>query len=51
MAIHHVVCQKSDLHGNSDFQNPQKLDPLQIAAEKILGQKMLAFQRCFGTRN
>jgi hypothetical protein len=23
MAIHPVVCQKSDFHGNSDFQNSQ----------------------------
>jgi hypothetical protein len=30
MAILQVVCQKSDFHGNSDFQNSQKLDPLQI---------------------
>jgi hypothetical protein len=29
LAIHQVVCQKSDFHGNSDFQNSQKLDPLQ----------------------
>jgi hypothetical protein len=27
MAIHRVVCQKSDSHGNSVFQNSQKLDP------------------------
>jgi hypothetical protein len=30
LAIRGVVCQKSDFHGNSDFQNYQKLDPLQI---------------------
>jgi hypothetical protein len=35
MAIHLLVCQKSDLHGNSVFPNFQKLDPLQIAANKI----------------
>jgi hypothetical protein len=27
MAIHPFVCQKSDFHGNNDFQNTQKLDP------------------------
>jgi hypothetical protein len=26
-AIHGVVCQKSNFHGNSDIQNSQKLDP------------------------
>jgi hypothetical protein len=30
MAIHRVVGEKSDSHGNSDFQNSQRLDPLQI---------------------
>jgi hypothetical protein len=35
MTIHRVVCQKSDFHGNSDFQNSQKLDPLQISAKKF----------------
>jgi hypothetical protein len=35
MTIHPVVCQKSDFHGNSDFQNCQKLDPLQIPATKF----------------
>jgi hypothetical protein len=34
-AIHPVVCQKSDFHGNSDFQNSQMLDPLQIQAAKF----------------
>jgi hypothetical protein len=33
LAIHSVVCQKSDFHGNSDIQNSQKLDPLEIRAE------------------
>jgi hypothetical protein len=28
MAIHRVVFQKSDFHGNSDIQNSQKLDPI-----------------------
>jgi hypothetical protein len=51
MAIHQVVCQKSDFHGNCDFQNSQKLDPLQITAKKISGQNMLAFPRYFGARN
>jgi hypothetical protein len=31
-AIHGVVCQKSDFHGNSDIQNSQQLDPLKITA-------------------
>jgi hypothetical protein len=25
MAIHTIVCQKSDFHENSDFQNSQKI--------------------------
>jgi hypothetical protein len=50
MAIHQVVCQKSDFHGNSDFPNSQKLDPLQITA-KNSGQNMLTFQIYFGVRN
>ena len=33
-AIHQVVGQKSDFHGNSDFQNSQTLDPFQITAKK-----------------
>jgi hypothetical protein len=33
MAIHWVVCQKSDFHGKSDFQNSQKLPPLQVKAK------------------
>jgi hypothetical protein len=35
LAIHEVVCQKSDFHGNSDIQNSQKLDPLEITAKKF----------------
>ncbi len=35
MAIHGVVCQKSDFYGNSDIQNCQKLDPLEITAKNI----------------
>jgi hypothetical protein len=35
LAIHGVVCQKSDFHGNSDIQNSQKLDPLKITAKKF----------------
>jgi hypothetical protein len=34
-AIHPVVCQKSDFHGNSNLKNSQKLDPLQIPAKKF----------------
>jgi hypothetical protein len=33
--IHLVVYQKSDIHGNSYFQNYQKLDPIQITAKKF----------------
>jgi hypothetical protein len=51
MAIRQVVCQKSDLHGKSDFQTSQRLDPLHIAAKENSGQNMLAFQRYFGARN
>jgi hypothetical protein len=35
MAIHAVVCQKSDFHGNSDFRNSQR-HPLQIPAKKLI---------------
>ena len=35
MVIHRVVCQKSGFRGNSDFQNSQKPDPLQITAKKF----------------
>jgi hypothetical protein len=35
MAIHPVVWQKSDLHRNSDFQNSQRQDPLQIPEKKF----------------
>jgi hypothetical protein len=51
LAIHGVVCQKSDVHGNSDIQNSQKLDPLEKTAKKVLGQNKLAFQKYFGARN
>jgi hypothetical protein len=34
-AIHGVVCQKSDFHGNSNIQNPKKLDPLENKSKKI----------------
>jgi hypothetical protein len=51
LAIHGVVCQKSDFHGNSDIQNSQRLDPLEITARKNSGQNKLAFQRYFGATN
>ncbi len=35
VAIHQAVCQMSDFHRNSDLQNSQKLDPLQVTAKKI----------------
>jgi hypothetical protein len=35
LAIHEVVYQKSDFHGNSDIQNFQKLDPFEITAKKF----------------
>jgi hypothetical protein len=28
-------CQNSDFHGNSDIQNSQKLEPLEITAKKF----------------
>jgi hypothetical protein len=31
----HPVHQKSDFHRNSDFQNSQKPDPLQMPAKKF----------------
>jgi hypothetical protein len=43
LEIHGVVCQKSDFHGNSDIQNSQKLNPLEITAKKNSGKNMLAF--------
>jgi hypothetical protein len=48
LAIHGVVCQKSNFHGNSDMQNSQRLDPLEITAKKISRQNKLAY---FGARN
>jgi hypothetical protein len=35
LAIHGVVCQKSDFHGISDIQNSKKLDPFEITAKKF----------------
>jgi hypothetical protein len=35
MAIHPVFCQKYDFHGNSEIQNSQKLDSLEIIAKKL----------------
>jgi hypothetical protein len=43
--------KKTDFYGNSDIQNSQKLDPLEITVKTISGQNMLAFQRYFGARN
>jgi hypothetical protein len=51
LAIHGVVFQKSVFHGNSDFRNSQKLDPLEITAKNYSGQNMQAFQKYFGARN
>jgi hypothetical protein len=51
VAIHGVVGQKSDFHGNSNIQDSQKLDPLEIISKKISGQNKLAFQRYFCARN
>jgi hypothetical protein len=44
MAIHLVVCQKSDFHGNSDFQNSQKLYPFQITRKKFQAKMCLPFK-------
>jgi hypothetical protein len=46
MAIHRVVCQKSDYHGNSDFQNSQKLDPSQLT-EKNFSPKYTCLSKIF----
>ncbi len=35
LAVHGVVCQKSDFQSNSDIQNSQKLDLLEITGKKI----------------
>jgi hypothetical protein len=43
MAIYQVVCQKSDSHRNSAFQNSKTQNPLLMSAKKISGQNMLAF--------
>jgi hypothetical protein len=51
MESHRVVCQKSGFHGNSDFQNSQKVYPLQIIAKKNFKPNKLAFQRYFSARN
>jgi hypothetical protein len=48
VAILLVVCQKSDFHGNSDFQNSQKLYPLQIAAKKFLAKICEPFKHILG---
>jgi hypothetical protein len=50
-AIHGVVCQKSDFHGNIDIQNYKKLDPLENKSKKNSDQNKLAFLRYFGARN
>jgi hypothetical protein len=49
MAIH-PVSQNSDFPENSDFQNSQKLDPIQIPA-KTFQANVPAFRRYFGARN
>ena len=43
MAIHPGVCQKSEFHGKSDFQNSQKLDPLQIPFQAINASLSIIF--------
>jgi hypothetical protein len=47
MPIHPVVSQKSDFHGNSDFQNSQKLDPLQIPSTKNFWLKYVSLSKIF----
>jgi hypothetical protein len=51
LAIHGVVGQKTDFHGNREIQNSRRLDHLEIIANKISSQNKLAFQRYFGARN
>jgi hypothetical protein len=47
LAIHIVVCQKSDFHGNSDIQNSQKLDPLDKTATKNFKPKYASLLKIF----
>ncbi len=35
LAIHGLLCQKSDFQGNNDIQNSQRLDPIEITAKKF----------------
>jgi hypothetical protein len=44
MAIYQAVCQQSYFHGNSDFHNSHKLDPLQITAKQIQAKLCLPFK-------
>jgi hypothetical protein len=43
LAIHVVVCQKSDFHGKNDIQNSQRLGPLEITAKKFMAKICLPF--------
>jgi hypothetical protein len=47
VAIHRAVCQKSDYHGNSDFQNSHQLVLLQITANKNFGPKYASLLKIF----
>ncbi len=50
MAIYWAVCQKPDFHGNGDFQNSKKLDPLQIWV-KNLRPKYASLSKMFWCKN
>jgi hypothetical protein len=47
IATHQVVRQKLDIHINSNFQNSQKLDPLQMAAKKYFRPKYASLSKLF----
>jgi hypothetical protein len=51
LAIHGVVCQKTDFHGNSVIQNSQKLDPLEIRAKKFQTKISLPFKDILVQKN
>jgi hypothetical protein len=44
LAIHGVVCRKSDFHGNSDIQNSQKARPFSNNSKKIQSKTTLPFK-------
>jgi hypothetical protein len=52
MAIHPVVCQKSGVHGNVDFQNSQRLDHLFTnKGKKNFWSKYASLSKIFWLKN